>query len=82
MKNSQDSFVKTYYRHIFSDSVHDAGHSVVGVEVAENAIQEFFSVNKLEYTVTKLDKIKGSLYKVGRKVFQIQVFCSKFTQKY
>ena len=50
--------------------------------MAENAIQEFFSDNKLEYTVTKLDRIKGSLYKVGRKVFQIQVFCSKFTKKY
>ena len=44
--------------------MYDAGHDVVGVEVAEQAVQEFFTENNLEYTVEKLNKISGFLYKV------------------
>ena len=53
-------------------SVYDAGHAVVGVEVVEQAVQEFFTENKLEYTVEKLDKIKGSLYKVNKKLDRVK----------
>ena len=53
-------------------SVYDAGHTVVGVEVVEQAVQEFFTENKLEYTVEKLDKIKGSLYKVNKKLDRVK----------
>ena len=44
--------------------MYDAGHTVVGVEVAEQALKEFFIENKIEYTVEKLEKINGDLYKV------------------
>ena len=44
--------------------MYDAGHTVVGVEIAEQALKDFFIENKIEYTVEKLDKINGDLYKV------------------
>ena len=46
---------------------------VIGVEVAEKAVQEFFTENKLEYTVEKLDKIKGSLFKVNKKFTRAKI---------
>ncbi len=32
--------------------------------MAEQALQEFFAENKIKYTVEKLEKVKGSVYKV------------------
>ena len=49
-------------------SLYDGGHTIVGVEVAEQAVREFFIENSFEYTVEKLNKISGSLYKVDYQI--------------
>ncbi len=43
--------------------LYDRGHSVVGIEVADQAIEEFFTESKLEFTKEKVDKVDGTLYK-------------------
>ena len=40
--------------------------------MVEQAVQEFFTENELEYTAEKLDKIKGSLYKVNKKLDRVK----------
>ena len=52
------------YTFIFTCSLYDAGHTIVGVEIAEQAVREFFEENKIEYTVETVDKINGTVYKV------------------
>ena len=43
--------------------MYDIGHQVVGVEVASQALEEFFAEHKVEYATEKLEK-GGTLYKV------------------
>ncbi len=43
--------------------LYDRGHSVVGVEVANQAIEEFFTENNLEFSKEDVDKVHGTLYK-------------------
>ena len=47
------------------NSLYDAGHTVVGVEVAEQALRDFFTENNMEYTVEKVNKSNASVYKVS-----------------
>ncbi len=56
--------------------LYDQGHTVVGVECAEQALQEFFQENNVEYLVEKVDKIEGKLYKSldGR----VRLYCCDF----
>ena len=42
--------------------LHSLGHSVVGVEWIEQACLEFFSENKIEYSVAVLEGVEGSVY--------------------
>ena len=46
------------------NSLYDAGHTVVGVEVAEQALRDFFSENNMEYTFEKVNKSNACVYKV------------------
>ena len=47
------------------NSLYDAGHTVVGVEVAEQALRDFFTENNMEYTVEKVNKSNACVYKVS-----------------
>ena len=47
----------------------DRGHTVVGVEISEIAIREFFAEQKLSYTEEPLTKIAGA------KVFKVCIDC-------
>ncbi|XP_013388818.1 probable thiopurine S-methyltransferase [Lingula anatina] len=40
----------------------DQGHTVVGVEASEIAVQSFFTENDIQYTVTDIPVIDGKLY--------------------
>ncbi|XP_013388872.1 probable thiopurine S-methyltransferase [Lingula anatina] len=40
----------------------DQGHTVVGVEASELAVQSFFTENDIQYTVTDVPAIDGKLY--------------------
>jgi len=42
--------------------LHSLGHNVIGVEWIEQACLEFFSENKLEYSVAPLEGVEGSVY--------------------
>ena len=54
------------FLNIFFYSLYDAGHTVVGVEVAEKALQDFFTENNMEYTVEKVNKSNAHVYKVSK----------------
>ena len=47
------------------NSLYDAGHTVVGVEVAEQALQDFFTENNMKYTVENVKKSNACVYKVN-----------------
>ena len=47
------------------NSLYDAGHCVVGVEVAEQALRDFFTENNMKYTVEKVKKSNACVYKVN-----------------
>ena len=42
----------------------DKGHTVVGVDCAELALEAFFNEHSLEFTKEPLNKLNGFLYKV------------------
>ena len=42
--------------------LHSLGHNVIGVEWIEQACLEFFSENKIEYSVAPLEGVEGSVY--------------------
>lgn len=54
----------------------DQGHYVVGVDIAEQALQEFFIDQNLEYTEELLNNVNGKLFKSmdGR----IKLYCMDF----
>jgi len=43
--------------------MYNRGHTITGVEIAEQAVGEFFADNKLEFVKETVDSI-GTLYKV------------------
>ena len=45
--------------------MYDQGHVVVGVEVARQAMEEFFKENNIDYTTEHVEAIDGTLYKVS-----------------
>ena len=44
--------------------MYDEGHTVVGIEAASIACEEFFLENNISYTTQELEEVKGTLYKV------------------
>ena len=46
---------------------------MVGVEFWEIPLRQFFAEQKVEYTVEKLDKVKGSLFKVSSEPLSLEV---------
>ncbi|VDI52775.1 thiopurine S-methyltransferase [Mytilus galloprovincialis] len=52
------------------------GHEVVGVECGEEAIKDFFTENKIDYSIVEVPEVKGKLYKSddGR----IRLYCCDF----
>ena len=42
----------------------DQGHYIVGVDVAEQALRDFFRDQNLEYTEEPLKNVDGKLFKV------------------
>ncbi|CAG2201482.1 TPMT [Mytilus edulis] len=54
----------------------DKGHEVVGVECGEEAIKDFFTENKIDYSIVEVPEVKGKLYKSddGR----IRLYCCDF----
>ena len=42
--------------------LHSLGHTVIGVEWIEQACLEFFSENKIEFSVAPLEGVEGSVY--------------------
>ena len=53
------------YWFLHFNSLYDAGHTVVGVEVAEQALRDFFTENSMEYTIEKVNKSNACVYKVS-----------------
>ncbi|XP_052824209.1 probable thiopurine S-methyltransferase isoform X2 [Octopus bimaculoides] len=51
----------------------DKGHNVVGVDIAEQAFQEFFTDQNLEYTVEELKDNTGKLF--TSKDGKIKLYC-------
>ncbi|XP_021339884.1 thiopurine S-methyltransferase-like [Mizuhopecten yessoensis] len=51
----------------------DKGHTVVGVECASLALEEFFEEQNVEYTKEPVEQVKGSLYK--SKDGKINLYC-------
>ncbi|XP_029637164.1 probable thiopurine S-methyltransferase isoform X3 [Octopus sinensis] len=51
----------------------DKGHNIVGVDVAEQAFQEFFTDQNLEYTVEELKDNTGKLF--ASKDGKIKLYC-------
>ena len=45
--------------------LHSLGHNVVGVEWIEQAANEFFTENNIEFSKTPLEGVDGSLYTVS-----------------
>ena len=56
--------------------LYDEGHTVVGVECSEQALQEFFHENNVKYIVEKEDEIEGKLYKSLDD--RIRLYCCDF----
>ncbi len=56
--------------------LYDQGHTVVGVECAEQALQEFFQENDMEVVVEPVEKIEGKVYKSGNG--RIRLYCCDF----
>ena len=59
----------------YFNSLYDAGHTVVGVEVAEKALRDFFTENNMEYTVKKVNKSNAHVYKVSKVKKKIIPLC-------
>ena len=53
--------------------LYDQGHTLVGVEGSEMALQQFFEEQSLEYTSETVDTIRGKLYK--SKDGRIRLYC-------
>ncbi|XP_029637123.1 probable thiopurine S-methyltransferase isoform X4 [Octopus sinensis] len=51
----------------------DKGHNIVGVDIAEQALQEFFTDQNLEYTVEELKDNTGKLF--ASKDGKIKLYC-------
>ena len=47
--------------------LYENGHEVVGVEIVEQPVIEYFAENALEHTVEDLHVDVGKIYKVGLK---------------
>ena len=43
----------------------EKGHTVIGVEVARKALEEFFKAHSINYTVSPLPKGEGEVFTVG-----------------
>ncbi|GAB1598651.1 probable thiopurine S-methyltransferase [Argonauta hians] len=54
----------------------DKGHYIIGVDVAEQALENFFTENNLEHTVEELADNKGKLFK--SKDGKIKLYCMDF----
>lgn len=56
--------------------LYDLGHTVIGVELVENPVREFFLENNLEFSKINLPRINGIAYvsSDGR----LQIFCCNF----
>ena len=46
--------------------MYDEGHTVVGIEAATMACEDFFLENNISYTTQELEEEKGTLYKVTK----------------
>ena len=44
--------------------MYDEGHTVVGIEAATIACEDFFLESNISYTTQELEDVKGTLYKV------------------
>ncbi|XP_077866884.1 thiopurine S-methyltransferase-like [Saccoglossus kowalevskii] len=56
----------------------DQGHTVIGVEISNIAIQQFFVENNIEYTINHVDGlVKGEVYQSNDRRIQIYI-CSIF----
>ena len=44
--------------------MYDEGHTVVGIEAATIACEDFFLESNISYTTQELEEVKGTLYKV------------------
>lgn len=54
----------------------DQGHTVVGVEVAQKPVEQFFSEQKVDFTKTPVPNLEGTLYQSRDK--KILVYCCDF----
>jgi hypothetical protein len=71
MLSLEESF-KTYFKFIIKwknnnscNRFWEEGHNVIGVECADEAINDFFSLNKIPFTSFKsFDSIDGNIFQV------------------
>ncbi|XP_050404586.1 thiopurine S-methyltransferase [Patella vulgata] len=54
----------------------DKGHEVVGIELSPVAVQQFFELNNIEFSVSKVPSIQGDLY--TSKLGNIRIYCGDF----
>ena len=48
----------------FVSRLYDEGHDIVGIEISEIAIQEFFTESELQYTIHDVQNLPAKMYKV------------------
>lgn len=59
------TFDLTAFYHVFDSRLADMGHSVVGVEIAEKAIKQFFEESNMTYSEETVSALPGAkVYKV------------------
>lgn len=54
------------------------GHVVVGVEVSEDGIKQFFEENKLPYITKEIQTVSGTLYECTDKTMCLKLYCCSF----
>lgn len=54
----------------------DQGHRVIGVEMVQTAIEEFFQEQKMTFTSTPLPAVEGTLFQSKDK--RVQIYCCDF----